>query len=84
MENDLIIANTWFKQHKHRLYKWTSPDGQHRNQVECILINRRWRSAVKYANILPGADCVMDHGLLVAKLLVKLRKGETNKQTEKL
>ena len=31
-ENALVIANTLF-QHKRRLYTWTSPDGQHRNQI---------------------------------------------------
>ena len=25
-ENALVIANTLFKQHKRRLYTWTSPD----------------------------------------------------------
>ena len=28
-ENPLVIANTFFQQHKRRLYTWTSPDGQH-------------------------------------------------------
>ena len=28
-ENSLVIANTFFQQHKRRLYTWTSPDGQH-------------------------------------------------------
>ena len=32
-ENALVIANTLFQQHKRRLYTWTSPDGQHRNQT---------------------------------------------------
>ena len=35
-ENALIIANTLFQQHKRRLYTRTSPDGQHRNQIESI------------------------------------------------
>ena len=26
-ENALLIANTFFQQHKRRLYTWTSPDG---------------------------------------------------------
>ena len=30
-ENALVIANTFFQQHKRRLYTWTSPDGQHQN-----------------------------------------------------
>ena len=29
-ENQLVIANTLFQQHKRRLYTWTSPDGQTR------------------------------------------------------
>ena len=36
-ENTLVIANTLFKQHKRRLYTWTSPDGQYRNQIDYIL-----------------------------------------------
>ena len=36
-ENALLIANTLFQQHKRRLYTWTSPDGQHRNQTDYIL-----------------------------------------------
>ena len=27
-ENELVIANTLFQQHKRRFYTWTSPDGQ--------------------------------------------------------
>ena len=36
-ENTLVIANTFFQQHKRRLYTWTSPDGQHQNQIDYIL-----------------------------------------------
>ena len=36
-ENSLVIANTLFQQHKRRLYTWTSPDGQYRNQIDYIL-----------------------------------------------
>ena len=28
-ENELVIANSLFQQHKRRLYTWTSPDGQY-------------------------------------------------------
>ena len=28
-ENALVITNNLFQQHKRRLYRWTSPDGQH-------------------------------------------------------
>ena len=42
-ENTLVIANTLFQQHKKRLYTWTSPDGQYRNQNDYILCSQRWR-----------------------------------------
>ena len=42
-ENALVIANTLFQQHKRRYYTWTSPDGQHRNQIDYILCSQRWR-----------------------------------------
>ena len=35
--NALVIANTLFQQHKRRLYTWTSPDGQYRNQIDYLL-----------------------------------------------
>ena len=35
-EKALVIANTLFQEHKRRLYTWTSPDGQHRNQIDYI------------------------------------------------
>ena len=39
-ENALVIANTLFQQHKRRLYTWTSPDGQHLNQIDYILCSQ--------------------------------------------
>ena len=48
-ENALVIANTLFQQHKRRLYTWTSPDGQHQNQIDYILCNQRWRSSIQSA-----------------------------------
>ena len=40
-ENALVIANTLFKQHKRRLFTWTSPDDQYRNQIDYILCSQR-------------------------------------------
>ena len=39
-ENALVITNTLFQQHKRRLYTWTSPDGQHQNQIDYILCSQ--------------------------------------------
>ena len=64
-ENTLVIANTLFQHHKRRLYTWTSPDGQHQNQIDYILCSQRWRSSIQWANTRPGADCGSYHDSLL-------------------
>ena len=75
-ENTLVIANTLFQQHKRRLYTWTSPDDQHRYQIDCILCNQRWRSSIQSPKTRLGADCGSDRELLIAKFRLKLKKVE--------
>ena len=78
-ENALVIAYTLFQQ-KRRLYTWTSPEGQIRNQVDYILCSQQWRSSIQSAKMRPGADCGSDHELLVAKFRLKLKKvGKTTR-----
>ena len=48
-ENTLVITNTLFQQQKRRLNTWTSPDGQHRNQIDYMLCSQRWRSSIQSA-----------------------------------
>ena len=64
-ENALAIANTVFQQHKRRLYTWTSPDGQLRNQIDYILCSQRWRSSLQSTKSRPEADCGSDHEHLI-------------------
>ena len=79
-ENALVIANTLFQQHKRRLYTWTSPDGQYRNQIDYILCSQRWRSSIQATKTRPGADCGSDHQLLIAKFRLILKKvGKTTR-----
>ena len=52
-ENALFIANTLFQQHKRILYTWTSPDGQHQNQIDYILCSQRWRSSIQSVKTRP-------------------------------
>ena len=73
-ENALVITNTLFQQHKRRLYTWTSPDGQHRNQIDNILCSQRWRSSIESAKTRQGDDCGSDHELLITKFRLKLKK----------
>ena len=63
-----------------RLYTWTSPDGQHWNQINYILCSQRWRSSIQSIKTRPGADCGSDHEHLIAKFRLKLNKvGKTTR-----
>ena len=76
----LIKANTLFRQHKRRLYMWTSSDGQHWNQIDYILCSQRWRSSIQSAKTRPGADCGSDHERFIGKYRLKLKKvGKTTR-----
>ena len=79
-ENELVIANTLFQQHKRILYTWTSLDSQHHNQINYILCSQRWRRSIQSAKTRPGADCGSDHELLIAKFRLKLKEvGKTTR-----
>ena len=77
-ENTMVIANTLFQQHKRRLYTWTSPDGQHWNQIYYILCSQRWRSSIQSAKTRLRADCGSDHELLAANSDLNWRKWENH------
>ena len=73
-ENALVIANTLFQQHKRRLYTWTSPDGQHWNQIDYILCSQRWRGSIQSAKTRPGADYGSYNELFITKFRLRLKK----------
>ena len=73
-EKTLVIANTLFQQHKRRLYKWTSPDGQSQNQIDYILCSQRWRISIQSAKTRSGANCGSDDEHLIPKFRLKLKK----------
>lgn len=82
-EKDMVITNTWFKLPKRRLYTWISPaesDTQEpvRNQIDYILINKRFRNCIKSVTTYPGSDAESDHVPLVTNLKLKLKVTKSN------
>jgi len=57
-------------------YTWTSPDGKIHNQIDHILIDRRWQSSVLDVRSFRGADCDTDHYLVIAKVTKRLAVGK--------
>ena len=66
--------STLFQQHKRRLYTWTSPGGQHRNQIDYTLCIQKWKNSIQSAKTISGADCGSDHEHRIAKFRLKLKK----------
>jgi hypothetical protein len=60
-------------QHRNILkYTWTSPHGKTDNQIDHILIDRRWHSCILGVRPIRGGDGDTDHYLVVAKFREKL------------
>ena len=79
IEKDLFVANTHFQQPARRLYTWKSPGDVYRNQIDYIMVRRRFSNSVKNCRTFPGADINSDHCLLVSKMNFRLKKIEKRK-----
>jgi len=49
-------------------YTWASPGGKARNQIDHTVIDRRLYSSVLDVRSFRGADCDIDHYVVVAKV----------------
>lgn len=78
-EHDMVITNTHFKQPARRLYTWKSPGDLHRNQIDYIIVNGRYKNAVKNVRTYPGADIYSDHNPVVADVCICLKKIKSSK-----
>ena len=71
--NDLVIGDTVFQHKRIHRTTWTSPDGRTENQIDHIIIGRKWRRSLLDVRVKRGADVGSDHHLVVADLKVKLK-----------
>ena len=55
---NLFVKSTMFPHRNIHKYTWTSPDGKTHNQIDHVLIDRRWHSCVLDVQSFRGADCV--------------------------
>ena len=78
---NLVVKNTMFHHWNIHKYTWTSPDGKTHNQIDHVLIDRRWHSSVLDVRSFSGADCDTDHYLVIAKVRERLALGKQAAQT---
>ena len=73
---NLIVKSTMFPHRNIHKYTWTSPDSKTHNQIDHVLIDRRWQSSVLDVRTFRGADCDTDHYLVIAKIRERLAVGK--------
>lgn len=49
----------------HKMYTWTSHDGKNDNQIDHMLVYRRWDSYILDLRPFKGADCDTDNYLVI-------------------
>ena len=78
--NDLKLANTFGPHKSSRRWTWHSPNGKHHNEIDYIMIKRRFQTSVNIAKTrsFPGADIGSDHDLVM--MTFKLHLKEVSKQ----
>jgi len=69
---NLVVKSTMFPHQNIHKYTWTSPDGKTHNQIDHVLIERRWHSSVLEVQSFRGADCDTDNYLVIAKVTERL------------
>ncbi|XP_060531554.1 uncharacterized protein LOC132705137 [Cylas formicarius] len=82
-EEHFKIMNTWFSLPPRRLYTWRAPQDRPGNivlnQIDFVLVNKRFSTTVSRAQTYPGADVPSDHCLLTISIKLKLALRKVNK-----
>ena len=66
--NNLVLKSMMFLHWNIYKYTWTYPDGKTYNQIDHILLDRRWHSSILDVWSFREADCDTDHYLVVAEV----------------
>ena len=79
----LVLANTFGHHKASRRWTWHSPNGQHHNKIDYILLRKRFRSGVNIPRTrsFPGADIGCDHDFLMMTFRLRLKKISKPKHT---
>ena len=68
----LVVKSTMFAHCNIHKYTWTSRDGKMHNQIDYRWIGRRWHSSTRDLRSFRGADCDIDHCVVVTEVRERL------------
>jgi exonuclease III len=66
--HNFFICNTRFQQKSNRKWTWVSPNGIHKNMIDFILIQDRWKISIINCRTFQTADISSDHSLVLCNI----------------
>ena len=79
---DLYVCNTRFQQKDCRKWTWLSPGERVKNMIDLILIDKRWKTAVRNCRSCQGADVDSDHSLVLSTVQLRLKRSSPRSTKE--
>ena len=84
LSNRCIIGGTIFPHGDIHKLSWRSPDGNTVNQIDHVIVNKKWQRSLLDVKVHRGTNVGSDHHLLIAKIRLKLRATPTVKQRRRV
>ncbi|CAH1248758.1 Hypp8389 [Branchiostoma lanceolatum] len=84
LSNRLVIGGTIFPHKNIHKLTWNSPDGNTINQIDHVMVNKKWQRSLLDVRVYRGADVGSDHHLVVSKIRLKLRATPPTKKRHKV
>lgn len=81
--NNFVIGGSVFPHKKIHKVTWISPNLRTENQIDHVMISRRYRSSLLDVRNRRGADIASDHYLIVSQFRIKLARVSNNKFTKR-
>ena len=72
--HNLYVCNTRFQQKPSRKWTWASPAGIHKNMIDLILNQQRWKTSVTNCRTFQSADISSDHSLVLCNIKLRFKK----------
>ena len=69
--NQLFIGGSRFPHKNIHKYTWTSPDGRTKNQIDHVMVNKKFLTSLQDVRTMRGADVHSDHQLVIAQFQIK-------------
>ena len=81
--HNLFATNTWFQQKRSAHWTWKSPDkiNPTKNQIDYVLVDKRFRNGTQNSKSTPGANCDFDHNPVIVAIKIRLQRVKKSKRT---